>query len=256
MEIGKERILLKSIDSTNTHALQLAEKGYPHGTVVVADSQTKGRGRHGRIWYSPEGDNIYMSIILKPPVAKGRKGLGMLSLLTIMSAVAVSEAIEKETSILVKVKWPNDIMVSDGRGFKKVGGILSEARFLGTELEFAIVGIGINVGPFENIPPEIMDSATTISVAAGKDIDSNDLLEGILRSFDNWYGFLLRGHRKEILKRWRELSLTLGQEVMAIAGERIIRGVAIDIDDYGRLELRLSSGKIKRIDSSDIVHLR
>lgn len=251
MEIGKERIFLKTVDSTNSYALSLAEKGYPHGTVVVADAQTKGKGRHGRTWHSPRGKNIYMSIILRKLLK------GSVSLLTLMAAVAVSEAIMKKAPVPLRVKWPNDLMVSDDNGFKKVGGILSEARFSGGNLEFAIIGIGINVNLLrDDLSPEIVDSATSLRIALGKDFDRNELLENILSSFDRWYGFLLEGKKREILQRWRTLSLTLGKEVKAITGEGVLEGVAMDIDEEGRLLLRLPSDKIEKISAADLVHLR
>lgn len=267
-KIGKDRIFLESIESTNTYALYLAEKGCPHGTVVLADSQTGGRGRHGRVWYSPPGKNIYMSIILRPQ--KAQKESGHLSLLTIMTAVAVSEAIEEKTAIPVMVKWPNDLMVSvtafskshrlaesSGRGFKKVGGILSEARFSGKRCESAVVGVGINVNLSEkDFPPDIIESATSLRIAAGRDIDRGELLEGILRYFDNWYGVLIRGQKERIINRWKEFSLTIGKDVKVITGDRVIKGLAMDIDEDGRLLLQLPSGEIKRIDSGDIIHLR
>lgn len=251
MEIGKERIFLETVDSTNSYALSLAEKGYPHGTVVIADMQTMGRGRLGRKWHSPPGKNIYMSIILRYPVKMG------LSLLTIMAAVAVSEAIEKRTSLPVRVKWPNDIMACDDRGYKKVGGILSEARFSGSGLEFVVVGIGINVNSLkEDIPPAIIDSATSLRIASNRDIDRDKLIEGLLGSFKRWYSLLIQGEMEEILNKWRDISLTIGKEVTVITGERVVKGTAIDIDEEGRLLIRLPSGLHKRIDSGDVVHLR
>lgn len=251
MEIGKERIFLETVDSTNSYAFFLAENGYPHGTVVVADAQTKGKGRHGRTWHSPRGKNIYMSIILR----NTRKGL--VSLLPLLAAIAVAEAIDEKAFVPIKVKWPNDLMVSDDNGFKKVGGILSEARFSGGHPEFFILGIGINVNSLRNdLSPEIANSATSLRIESGRDFDRNELLENILGSIDRWYGLLLKGEKSEILKRWRALSLTLGKEVKAITGEKTIKGIAVDIDEEGRLLLRLPSGEIERISSADLVHLR
>lgn len=251
MEIGKERVFLNTIDSTNSYALSLAEKGYPHGTVVIADMQTMGRGRLGRKWHSPPGKNIYMSIILRYPI-KIR-----LSLLTITAAVAVSEAIEKEVSVPVRVKWPNDIMVSEDKVFKKVGGILCEARFSGKEPQFVVVGIGINVNSLRNdLSPEILNTATSLRLVSGRDFDRNELLGGLLTSFDRWYGLFINGQDRTILTRWKEISLTIGKEVFILTGERIIKGKAIDIDIEGRLLIRQPSGIVQRIDSGDVVHLR
>lgn len=187
----------------------------------------------------------------------GARESEVLSLLTLMSAVAVSEAIEAKTAIPVRVKWPNDLMVSDERGFKKVGGILSEARYIGAELGYAVVGIGINVNSSkEHFPQELVDTSTSLRIAAEREIDRSELLEGILDFFDKWYNFLFDGPKGRIINRWREISLTIGKEVKAMTEDRVIRGLAFDIDDNGRLLLRLSSGDIKTIDSGDIVHLR
>ncbi|MFN3480040.1 MAG: biotin--[acetyl-CoA-carboxylase] ligase [Thermodesulfovibrionales bacterium] len=256
MEIGRKRVFLDSIDSTNSYAISLAEKGYPHGTIVVADKQTAGRGRHGRLWHSPPKKNIYMSIILRPH----RGALRNLSLLTLMAAVAFSEAIKFKTSIPVRVKWPNDLMVFCGRDFKKVGGILSEARFIGGDLEFAIIGVGINVNSLDaDFPPDLLNSAASLRMASAGDIDRDDLIEGLLVSLNKWYDTLLDGQDHLILKRWREISLTLGRDVAVTVREahpEVIKGMAMDIDNEGRLLLSLPSGRIKRIESGDVVHLR
>lgn len=251
MKIGKERILLETVDSTNSYAFSLALGGCPDGTVIVADAQTKGRGRHGRVWHSPKGKNIYMSIILRSPQKDS------ISLLSLMAAIAVSEAIEEKTSVPVRVKWPNDIMISDNRGFRKVGGILSEARFSGDNPEFVILGIGINVNSErEDLPPDLIDRATTLKVVVGKDINREGLLEGILGFTDKWYSLLCKGHKERMLNRWRELSLTIGKEVMAIKEKGVIKGKALDIDEEGRLLLCLPSGRVERISSPEVIHLQ
>lgn len=251
LEIGRERVFLDFVDSTNTYALTLAEKGYPHGTVVVANMQITGRGRLGRRWHSPPDKNIYMSIILRKP-----KGL---SLLTLMAAVAATEAIGFWTPLPIMVKWPNDIMAQsrEDREFKKLGGILSETRFSGNKPDYTVVGIGINVNSQrEDFPPDIIHSATSLRIATGRSIDRHRLIEDLIGSFERWYKILQKGHKEDILDAWKDISLTTGKEVAITTEGRVIKGVAVDIDGDGRLLLRLPSGIIKRIDSGDVVHIR
>ncbi len=245
-------IFIESVDSTNSYALNLAEKGYPHGTVVVADEQTKGRGRHGRVWYGTKGKDIYMSIILRPPLNED------ISLLNLLSAISVAEEVQQIVPVPVRVKWPNDLMVLESNRFKKFGGILSEARFSGKDILFAVVGIGINLNSCkEGLPPDIIDSATTLFSATKQYINRDTLLEGLLGRFKKGYNLFLHHERKRrIIKRWKELSLTTGKDVMAITGQNIIKGRAIDIDERGNLLLKLSSGEIKVVNAGEVIHLR
>jgi len=197
-EIGREIVFLQSIDSTNVLAMELAEKGSPHGAVIIAESQTKGKGRLGRRWLSPPKGNIYMSIILRPEVKAGDAVI-----LTIMTAVACALAIRNVTGLEVKIKWPNDLIVRD----KKLGGILIEARSELERIIFAVIGIGINVNmEAGDFPPDIQHIATSIKEESGKPQSRSFIVAEILKEIGRWYEVLIRAGKVPLLDEWRRLS--------------------------------------------------
>ncbi|TAL28404.1 MAG: biotin--[acetyl-CoA-carboxylase] ligase, partial [Nitrospirae bacterium] len=253
--VGREIIFFESIDSTNALAMELAEKGAVHGTVIIADRQAKGKGRLGRTWVSPPKSNIYMSVILRPELEPKNA-----TLLTIMAATACAHAIRNSsrcdslpTGLRVKIKWPNDLMLSN----KKLGGILTEMKSDPDRILFAVIGIGINVNSkIKDFAPEIQDIATSIKEELGKMQSRTVLIAEILKEMERWYKVLIRDGRKPLLEEWKNLSSTLGRKVKVIAGRETFIGVAEDIDDEGLLILRLPSGGLKKISAGDLTMLR
>lgn len=247
-EIGRDVISLETVDSTNAFAVRLGGKGAAHGTTVIAERQTKGRGRLGRRWESPAGGNIYMSVILRPLM-----DMRDVTLLTIMAGVACCGALRNSTGLAVEIKWPNDLMVSG----RKLGGILTEIRSSAGRVIFAVLGMGINVNTcLEDYPPEVRAIATSVMNETSKEQSVTLLATGILNELDRWYGILMREGRGPVLNEWRRFSSMLGGVVEVIVGEEAFRGVAEDIDDEGRLLLRLSSGELKNISAGDLKILR
>ncbi len=247
-DVGGEIIFFESIDSTNLIAMKLAEKGSPEGTVVIADSQTKGRGRLGRAWVSPPMAGIYMSVIVRPGLEPKDA-----TLLTIMAAIACATAIRNTTGLQVKIKWPNDLMVSD----KKLGGILTEMKSDPDRIIFAVIGIGINVNmKRKSFPPEVQPIATSIKEELGRIQSRTFIIAEILKEIERWYKVLIRTGRSPLLDEWRRLSSTLGSKVKVTAGRDIFTGTAENIDDEGMLILRLPSGILKRISAGDLTVLR
>ena len=247
-EMGREIISLGMVESTNSFAMELADKGASHGTVVIADSQTKGRGRMGRTWISPSGGNIYMSVILTPPME-----FKEATLLTIMAGVACCGALRNTTGLPVEIKWPNDLMVSH----RKLGGILTEIKSGAGKMVYAVMGIGINVNTkLKDFPPEVRTIATSISNEKGKTESRTVLIAEILNGLDHWYRVLAQKEEKTLLDEWRRLTSTMGKHVQVTMGEEIINGIAHDIDDEGRLIVRLLSGALRRISFGDLVVLR
>jgi len=241
-------IFLTSIDSTNTHATKLAENDSPHGTLIIADSQTKGRGRLGRDWFSPPKKNIYMSIILRPEI-KAEEA----TLLTIMAGVASARALRNTTGLEVKLKWPNDIVVIE----KKLGGILIETKTNHDRLLFAVIGIGINVNmAAEDFPSGLRSFSTSVKIDLGKSIPRHPIIAEIFKETEQWYKVMLRGDRNTLLDEWRKLSSTLGRDVKITIGKMAFKGIAEDIDNKGMLILRLLSGGIKKISTGDVITLR
>ena len=248
-DIGREIIFFESIGSTNTAALELAEKGAPHGTVVIADRQTKGKGRLGRTWVSPPKKNIYMSVILRPELEPKDA-----TLLTIMTAVSCAKGVMKSTGLKAEIKWPNDLMISN----KKLGGILTEMKSDPDGIVFAVIGIGINVNSKtkKDFPPDIQGIATSIKEELGKIQSRTFIIAEILKETEHWYRVLLTEGRKPLFDEWKRLSSTLGRKVRVTAGDNVFTGVAEDIDKGGMLILRLPSGMLKKISSGDVTMLR
>lgn len=248
-DIGREIIFFKTIGSTNTAALELAEKGAPHGTVVIADRQAKGKGRLGRTWVSPPGSNIYMSVILRPEIEPKDA-----TLLTIMTAVSCAKGVMKSTGLKAEIKWPNDLMISN----KKLGGILTEMKSDPDGIVFAVIGIGINVNSktTKDFPPDIQGIATSIREELGKIQSRTFIIAEILKEMEHWYKVLLTEGRKPLFDEWKRLSSTLGRKVKVTAGDNVFTGVAEDIDKGGMLILRLPSGILKKISSGDLTMLR
>ena len=184
-EIGRELEIHERLDSTNNRAKALAAAGAPHGTAVIADSQSGGRGRLGRSFFSPEHSGIYLTVILRPDCAPEQA-----SLLTSLAAVAAARAVEKVSGADVKIKWVNDLYLNG----KKICGILTEAGLSpeGGRLAYAVTGIGINVGRME-FPPELRETATSIGNETGLAPDRNRLIAEVLNELEALYGSLETG---------------------------------------------------------------
>jgi BirA family biotin operon repressor/biotin-[acetyl-CoA-carboxylase] ligase len=240
-------ISMETADSTNSAAMELGEGDAPHGTVVTACRQTRGRGRLGRLWVSPEG-NISMSILLRPALAPAE-----VPLLTMSAAVGCALALREATGISVEIKWPNDLMVSG----RKLGGILTETKLRGRRVLFAVVGIGINVNTGAgDFSPELWRTATSLRAETGREIPKDGLMTNILEGIGFWYGMLITGRKDRVLDEWRNLSSTLGHKVRISAGRETFEGVAEALDDEGRLVMRLCSGARKVISVGDVTMVR
>jgi BirA family biotin operon repressor/biotin-[acetyl-CoA-carboxylase] ligase len=245
--IGKEIFFYSTVSSTNTIATELAEKNV-EGAVVLADSQERGRGKVGRLWVSPQGVNIYMSIITRPEI-----DLKNGTLITLMSAVACATALRRSTGLPVTLKWPNDLMVND----KKIGGILTEVKTEDQKIILAIIGIGINVNmEADAFPEDIRKIVTSIKVQTGVTHSRTEIVSEILNEMGNWYKFIKKLCKTKIISEWRRLTSTLGREVTVAVGKETFSGLAESMDDDGILILRLPSGKKKRIYSGDLNIIR
>lgn len=241
-EIGKNLIYYDIVDSTNNIALKLSET-YPDGTVVLADCQTKGKGRLGRSWFSPPGSNIYLSIIIKTSI-EHRK----LNLLTFMASIASALALRNCTNLDVSIKWPNDLLVSK----KKIGGILTELKFNKNVL-VAILGIGVNVNiDVEQFPEEFRSLSTSIKNETKNIYSREELIIGILNELDKWYKAYTQNNIEAIFEEWKNLNATFGKEVLVFSEGKTFKGIAEAIDRDGFLLLRLPAGNIKKIISGDV----
>lgn len=236
-------IYRKTINSTNTLAKELAAHGAPEGTLVLAEEQSEGRGRINRVWLSPPYENLYFSIVLRPRIQ-----VNEVFVLTMVLALAASDAVKKEIGIRPMIKWPNDLYVEK----KKLGGILTEFSVWKKSAEYVILGLGLNV----NWNPEEGESlnypATSIFAETGMRASRSDLLIRILKFYEDYYSEVLAGQIDDIYKRWNELSMIKGSEVTIYSGRETVRGNVLKIDKNGALVIINEDGREEKIHSGDV----
>ncbi|MCX7793371.1 MAG: biotin--[acetyl-CoA-carboxylase] ligase [Thermodesulfovibrionales bacterium] len=250
--LSERIIILDRVDSTNTYLSILAKEGYPHGTVVIADTQTAGRGRFRRQWFSPPGKNIYMSILVKPEGVN--QSLSDFSILPLLAGIASARAIRYFTGLPVNLKWPNDLLLYE----KKLGGILVESHMapsVGILDAYFIVGIGINVNmKREELPEDIKDIATSLYMIAGREFERKPLIEEILKEFFILYEEFKSEGKTYIISEWQSLSSTLGRKVRCLMPDgREITGRAVALDDNGYLIVE-KDGVLESIKAGDVFH--
>jgi len=245
--VGKEIEFYESVGSTNNIAYELAEKDRPEGTAVIANEQTKGKGRLGRTWVSPEEKGIYLSCILRPAIM-----LNEVPKITLVAAVGVVKAIRKFAGIEALIKWPNDILVSD----RKVGGILTELKAEMDRVNFAVLGIGINVNtPKKNLPKE--GTSLKEESKSSTDFSRVELVKILLQSLEDEYVKFKENGFSVIRKELKSFSCTLGREVsVSSAANGSFKGKAVDIDENGTLIVELANGSRKTFVSGDVTLLR
>ncbi len=241
---GKNIITHDVVGSTMDEAFRLGMEGVPEGTLVCAETQTKGRGRLGRVWSSPKGKGVYCSLVLRPHLPPGQ-----LAQLTLTAAVALAEALHNASGVDVSIKWPNDILV----GGKKLAGILTELRAETDQVNFVVVGIGININTSAS---QLVEGATSLKVEGGRSFNRVEVLQEILRSFEKWYAVLCSGKFDQIIKAWKARSSTLKRRVRVTDPAGTIEGMAVDLDTDGALLVRRDSGVIVKKVAGEVVLLR
>lgn len=240
---NKKIIYYKQLDSTNTEIARLAAVGATHGTVVVSDAQTAGKGRRGRGWESPAGENIYMSILLRPDCVPDKAPM-----LTLVMAYSVAQALKKWGFLDVQIKWPNDLILSG----KKICGILTEMRLKGMEIDYVVVGVGINVNTNE-FPKEIKDTATSLYMESGRVIDRENMIESVVSYFDKSYGQFLETMDLSFLKEaYNNMLVNVGKEVRVLEPEYEYTAYAQGINSEGELVVRTVEGEEKRIYAGEV----
>ena len=233
-----------SIDSTNTRARELARQGAPHGTVLIADHQTGGRGRRGRSFHSPAGSGIYMSVILRPHCAPQQ-----IMHLTCAAAVAMCDAVASAVGFRPGIKWTNDLVC----GKRKIAGVLTELGFDNRgNVDFAVIGIGINCCQQEaDFPADIRSIAGSLTSISGQSIDRAVVAAAMMDALYRMDTELLTG-KAHILNRYRKDCITLGKEISLVRGEEIRHGTALDIDDAGALIVRFPDGTAEAVNSGEV----
>lgn len=242
--IAKDIYYFESLPSTMDKALQLALGGCADGTLVVAESQSKGRGRLGRHWISLKHKGIYFSLVLRPNILPQAA-----SVLTMVIAVAVVEAIQKVTLAQALIKWPNDILLNG----KKVGGILVEMSAEMDLVKFVVIGVGLNISvPSSQLPVQ----ASSLKEEGIEGLERIFLFQEILRRIEAEYQDFLRGHISAIMEKWRKYSCIFHSQVKVVCQRESIEGEALDIDLDGGLLIRKDSGFIEKVMAGDVVNVK
>jgi BirA family transcriptional regulator, biotin operon repressor / biotin---[acetyl-CoA-carboxylase] ligase len=237
--LGGPVVHLPVTGSTNDHARGLAAAGAPTGTVVIAESQTAGRGRQGRTWVAPPGRALTLSVLARPEA-------GALDLLPLSSAVAVCEACEAVADVSCAVKWPNDVWIDE----RKVAGILIEAR---PQEGWAVLGIGLNVDTAEEeLDDELRETATSLRIAQAAPADRVTTLDALLERLAEW----LPADRERLLSAYRERDALYGRGIAWRAGDDVLEGEAQGIDDDGNLVAFTPAGKRHTLAAGEVHLLR
>jgi BirA family biotin operon repressor/biotin-[acetyl-CoA-carboxylase] ligase len=237
----------EAVGSTNAEAAALAAAGAPHGTLVVADGQTAGRGRLGRAWESPPGVGVWASWILRPtlPGAEAPR-------LTLLASVATAEAIRGWAGAAALLKWPNDVEVAG----RKVAGVLAELATEGAGIRHVVLGIGINVNQVEaDFPPALAGRATSVRLAVGGPVDRFLLLRGACARLASWLAAEAEHGWRPVLRRWGELDGAAGRLVRVEVDGRAEAGRAAGIDRTGALQVRREDGETIRVGAGEVTWL-
>jgi BirA family transcriptional regulator, biotin operon repressor / biotin---[acetyl-CoA-carboxylase] ligase len=242
--VGRDIRVFQETTSTNDVIEKLARDGVKEGAVVFAESQTRGRGRLGRKWMSPATRGLWFSILLRPNLRPQEA-----TRLTVASATALRRAIESQTGLQPKIKWPNDLLIQG----RKVAGILTELSAELDQIKHIILGIGVdvNLGPGD-FPAELRKVATSLKAELGKPVSRPELAVAILRELDNDYARIGAGEFPSLADEWEKHDTTIGREVVIRMGERQVRGRAESLGEGGELLVRTEHGHLERIIGGDV----
>ncbi|MER2263156.1 MAG: biotin--[acetyl-CoA-carboxylase] ligase [Psychrobacillus sp.] len=243
-ELGRNILYYPVCDSTQTIATNKAREGSPHGTLVVSEEQTAGRGRLDRSWESSAGKGIWMSMILRPNISPQ-----FAAQFTLVAAVAIARAIEDTTTCVPSIKWPNDLLING----KKVTGILTELQSDMDRVQAIIIGIGINVNQTsESFEGALESIATSLKLETGEDVNRALLTSKVLYYLEKYSDMYITLGFEPIKLIWESYNCTIGNRIRATTLRDTIEGVAIGMTNDGALQLQLDNGEIKGIYSADI----
>jgi BirA family biotin operon repressor/biotin-[acetyl-CoA-carboxylase] ligase len=244
--IGQREIrYFQSTDSTNQEAKRLALDGAAEGTLVVAETQTGGKGRKGRPWMSPPGKGIYVSVVLRPEITPDR-----VLILPLLVAVAAAGAVEAVADVRPELKWPNDLLLNG----KKIAGILLEGEMDPDTVHFLVLGLGMNVNTDPGALGELADRATSLSEEQGKLFDRVVLLQAYLERFEALYTDFLRSGPAEVIRMWKSGAGILGRRMTVESFGRTHSGVVRDITEEGALVLESDQGRLGLVRSGDVLN--
>jgi BirA family transcriptional regulator, biotin operon repressor / biotin---[acetyl-CoA-carboxylase] ligase len=240
--LGSTLLRYDSVPSTNDLAREMAVAGASEGTAILAREQTRGRGRQGRSWSSPAGEGLYFSVIIRPAIKPAQSPV-----ITLAAAVAVAETLSDDFNVAADIKWPNDV---HARG-RKICGILVEAAIEGEMLQYAVIGIGVNVAQ-RQFSAELEQSATSLFLETGLPIAPDEFLKPLLDRLDHWYRrAILRPD--EIIARWEKLSTyALDCRVRIESADDALEGVTQGLARNGALRVRLENGEVREVLSGEV----
>jgi BirA family biotin operon repressor/biotin-[acetyl-CoA-carboxylase] ligase len=229
--------------STNQIAFELGQKGEPHGTIVMAEQQTAGRGRSGRSWHSEKTSGIYVTLLLRPPISPLHAPL-----LTLLTGLALRDAVLDETGITPDLRWPNDLLIDR----KKCGGILTEMHAEPDQVHFVVIGIGVNVNQM-TFPAELANIATSLRVSSGKRHSRLQLLVRLLRKLETYYNLFLSEGPAPIVNRFNEVSsFARGKRVRITTPLESYTGVTEGLEPHGLLRVKRDDGRHDTVISGDV----
>ncbi len=251
--LGRSLHVLADVPSTNTAAAALARDHAAHGSVVVAECQTAGRGRLGRHWHSPPGKNLYCSTLLRP-LPEGEQQALWLSWIPLIAALAVCRAVQVVTGLKPSVKWPNDILA----GGRKLGGVLCESSGVGTAHAVVVVGVGVNVNlRLDEFPDDLRPIATSLMIEARQPFDRAALLAALLLELETRCEAFLAGRHDDIRQEYMLRCATIGRHVrIELAHGEPMDGTAESIQPDGSLRVIRADGAVADVRTGDVVHLR
>ena len=242
-KIAKEILCFRKVFSTNSIAKFLANHSAEEGTVLISEIQTKARGRLGKKWEAPEG-GIWMSLILRPQVPPARIGL-----ITLATGVAIAKSI-RSLGVDARIKWPNDVLIHG----KKISGVLTEVNATFNEIDWIVVGIGIDSNlKLEDFSEDIRIGTTTLTEELPTKVDENELIAVFLNEFEKVYKLYKDGEIETILKDWRDLADTIGKYVnITQTGGKITQGYVVGINNEGSLIIERQDGTLEKIISGEL----
>ncbi len=222
---------------------EFAKEGAAHGTVIVAESQNAGVGRRGRVWESPAGDNLYMTLLLRPKFETDKA-----SMLTLVMAHSIAKVLQHFGFADIKIKWPNDLILNQ----KKVCGILTEMALKGTEIDYVLIGVGMNVNQ-KMFPESLQETATSLLIESNRNVDKAYLLECILDMFDREYNTFLECKDLSFMKEsYEDMLVNRKKEVRVLEPEHEFTGIALGINEQGELIVQKEDGSQQAIYAGEV----
>jgi BirA family transcriptional regulator, biotin operon repressor / biotin---[acetyl-CoA-carboxylase] ligase len=245
-ELGRTIHHFESLASTNAYAFELAQDGAQHGEVVIAESQTAGKGRRGRSWVSPPGKNLAMSVVLRPEIVPARAPE-----VTLVAAVALADTLEN-AGATPGIKWPNDVQL----GTRKVAGILTELSADTERVHFLVLGIGVNLNSeTDDFPEDVRSLATSVLEVKQQKVPRALFTSALLSRLEDWLEIWQAEGFGPVREAWKRRSTLLGQDVLVRSEVKELRGVAEDIDESGALLVRVD-GRLERVLAGDVEQVR